>query len=378
MTEERDIFRSKTLALVFTAGISLQTWHDVGMIDREVAIYNELGRYFKRIYFFTYGEDDEKFSHYLAENITIIPKRHIKNDLLYSLYLPFVHGQVFRQVDVLKTNQMFGSWSAALARLIYRPKFVARTGYTWSLFLGLEEAPAWKYRLSKYLETFIYRIADAAITSSQKSYDYVQENYRPRNHLLILNFVDTRIFQPLETRKEKNSICFVGRFNEQKNLLTLLEALAGIPCTIDLIGSGELESELRTCARNNGVKAKFLGNLPNRELPRILNEHEIFVLPSLWEGMPKVLLEAMACGLAVIGTDVDGIKEVIEHEENGILCDTNAGSIRKAIIRVLEDNGLKEKLGENARKTIEQKFSLEKLIEKELDLYERLLSQTAV
>jgi len=63
--------KGKTLALFFTAGISLKTWHDIEMIDREVAIYNELSKYFKHIYFFTYGDkEDLKFKSYLADNIT--------------------------------------------------------------------------------------------------------------------------------------------------------------------------------------------------------------------------------------------------------------------------------------------------------------------
>jgi glycosyltransferase involved in cell wall biosynthesis len=89
--------------------------------------------------------------------------------------------------------------------------------------------------------------------------------------------------------------------------------------------------------------------------------------------MPKTLLEAMACGLAVIGTNIDGTREVIKHGENGILCETDPKSIREAIVRVIEDEGLKQTLGINARKTIEQRFSLEKLTDKELGLYVKLL-----
>jgi glycosyltransferase involved in cell wall biosynthesis len=89
--------------------------------------------------------------------------------------------------------------------------------------------------------------------------------------------------------------------------------------------------------------------------------------------MPKTLLEAMACGLAVIGTNIDGTREVIKHGENGILCETDPKSIREAIVRVMEDEGLKQTLGINARKTIEQRFSLEKLTDKELGLYVKLL-----
>ena len=122
--------RDKTLALFFTTGVSLKLWHEIGMIDREVAIYNKLSKYFKHIYFLSYaGEEDLRFKDYLADNITIVPKKYIPDSLSYSIMLPIIHYRILKKVDILKTNQMFGSWSAVLAKLIYRKKLVARTGY---------------------------------------------------------------------------------------------------------------------------------------------------------------------------------------------------------------------------------------------------------
>jgi len=372
---EHRILRDKTLALFFTCGVSLKLWHDIGMIDREVAIYNKLSKYFKHIYFLTYGgKEDLRFRDYLADNITIVPKKYIPNNLLYSFMLPFIHRKMLKKVDILKTNQMSGSWSAVLTKLIYRNKLVVRTGYMWSINFSRANPKSWENLIIKRAEAFAYRIADATITSSQRNFDYVGQNYQSHNHILIPNYVETEVFRPLNgITKKKGSICFIGRLSREKNLLALLEALEGLPYTINIIGSGPQVGQLKELARSNGVKANFLGNIPNHELPRVLNEHELFVLPSLWENMPKTLLEAMACGLPVIGTNVEGIKEVVKGEENGILCETNPKSIRQAIISVMEDEGLKQRLGEKARKTIEQRFSLEKLINKELGLYAQLL-----
>ena len=125
-----DKLKDKTLVLFFTAGVSLKTWQDLGSIDREVAIYNELSKYFKHIYFFTYGgKEDLEFKKNLAENISIIPKKNISNTVLYSLLMPFIHYRILKDVDILKTNQMWGSWSAVLTKLIYSKKLVVRTGY---------------------------------------------------------------------------------------------------------------------------------------------------------------------------------------------------------------------------------------------------------
>lgn len=370
-----EMLGDKILALFFSCGVSLKTWHDIGMIDREVAIYNELSRHFKHIYFFTYGdEDDLRFKSYLADNITIIPKKYISNSLLYSFMLPIIHHKTLKNVDILKTNQMSAAWSAALTKLIYRSKLVVRTGFMWSVNFTREYPKSRKKLLIKGVERFAYKIADATITSSESNFNYVEQNYHPRSHILIPNYVETDVFKPLNRTKNRGSICFVGSLYRAKNPLALLEALKGLPYCVDIIGSGPQSSQLQEVARSNGVKANFLGNIPNHELPKILNRHELFVLPSLWEGMPKTLLEAMACGLPVIGTNVTGIREVIKDGENGILCDTDSNSIRQAITHLMEDEKLKEQLGENARKTIEQRFSLTKLVDRELELYGQLLA----
>jgi glycosyltransferase involved in cell wall biosynthesis len=89
--------------------------------------------------------------------------------------------------------------------------------------------------------------------------------------------------------------------------------------------------------------------------------------------MPKVLLEAMSCGLPVIGSKIDGTKEVIVHGENGLLCDTGSNSIREAIVTVMNDTELRDKLGANARKTIMENYSLELILDKELILLQGLI-----
>jgi len=375
---KHSILRDKTLALFFTTAVSLKMWHEIGMIDREVAIYNELSKHFKHIYFLTYGgEEDLSFKDYLADNITILPRKYLPGSIwyspLYSLLVPFIYFKIFRKVDILKTNQMSGSWAAVLAKIIYRKRLLVRTGYMLSIHFNKRNPKSRKLWLMKAIERLAYQSADGIITTSRTNFDYVTRNYHPRGvHALIPNYVETDRFKPLPVSKQKGSICFVGRLTEQKNLFVLLEALSGLPYNLSLIGSGEQEEELKRFATQNRVRVNFLGNVPNQKLPEILNEHELFVLPSLWEGMPKTLLEAMACGLPVVGTNIDGTRDVIEHGENGMLCETDARSIREAITMVMEDEALRQKLGRGARQTIEEGFSLKKLVAQELSLLAQL------
>ena len=372
---KHEVLRNKALAVFFTTGVSLKTWREIGMIDREVALYNELSRYFGRIYFFTYGGDEDlEFRSYLADNIKIVPKKCISNNLLYSLLIPFIHRKILKNVNILKTNQMMGAWSAVLAKLIYRKRLVVRTGYMLSIHFAKRNPKSKRKWLMKSIERVAYKLANAIITTSQANFEYVERNYHPhRSHLLLPNYVETDIFKPMDVAKRKGSICFVGRLTQQKNLFALLEALEGLPYTLSLIGSGEQGEQVKEFAKEKQVKANFLGNVPNHELPEILNQHELFILPSLWEGMPKTLLEAMSCGLPAIGTKIDGIREVIKHGENGILCDTDSGSLRQAITSLMEKEELKVRLGESARRTIVDSYSLDSLVEKELKLLEALV-----
>jgi glycosyltransferase involved in cell wall biosynthesis len=378
------ILKEKTLALFFTFGISLKTWHDIGIIEREVKLYNELSKYFKHIYFFTYGgKEDLKFRTHLSDNITIVPVPFLHNSLkdknfspfllVYSLLLPLIHYRILKNVGILKTNQMSGSWAAVIAKILHREKLVVRTGYTWSIFAYRINPESFKRVIIRIIERIAYLFSDGIIVSSWNDIEYLKKNYTFKKNIVVIpNYIDTDVFKPLNMQKKNDSICFIGRLNKQKNLFFLLEAMVGLPYKLTIIGSGDNKESLEKYAREKGIKAEFLGSIPNNELPKMLNQHEVFILPSLYEGMPKALLEAMACGISCIGTNVEGIREIITHQENGYLCETDSESIRKAILEVLKDKDLRDKIGQDARKKIMKNFSLDKILHKEIDIYKSL------
>jgi glycosyltransferase involved in cell wall biosynthesis len=133
-----------------------------------------------------------------------------------------------------------------------------------------------------------------------------------------------------------------------------------------------VRKKIEATTSEKGVSVEFKKNVLNEKLPEELNKSEIFILPSFYEGCPKTLLEAMSCGLPCIGTNVEGIKEIVRHRENGYLCDTDSNSIREAIAEVLGDKQLQKKIGQNARQTILENFDFKKIIEKEINIYKTL------
>ena len=167
-------------------------------------------------------------------------------------------------------------------------------------------------------------------------------------------------------------ICFVGRLDEQKNLFALLKAIKGLDVELVIVGSGPLGERLQEEVRKSRLPVRFLGNVLHQRLPDILNSSALFILPSLYEGHPKVLLEAMACGLPVIGTDVPGIRELINHRETGYLCGTSPEEIRDAIKDVLLNAKLSNHMGKNARDFVKEYFALERIVDMELTLLHEL------
>jgi len=367
--------KQEILALLFTRGVSLKTWEKVGNLDREIKPYKELAKYFNEIYFFTYGGKEElKYQKLFSENIKIFPKKWTLLSTLYNLFLPFLYRNELKKVDILKTNQMLGSWAGVVAKWLYKKKLVVRCGYEWLNFLENQKKSLWKRVAVKFIEKIAYRNADKIILTSEKDKNFIVKRFKikPEKITVIPNYIDTDLFKPLSIPKEKNSIIFVGRLEKEKNLFNLIEAITTLPINLVIIGNGSLKEKLKNFAKEKNAKVEFKENIPNEKLPEELNKSEIFILPSFYEGCPKALLEAMACGLLCIGTNVEGIKEIIQHKENGYLCEPDAKSIKKAILEVLNDKDLQEKISQNARKTILEKFSLEKILEKEIKIYQSL------
>lgn len=361
----------KNFALFFTRGISLNKWEQIGSLEREIAPYRKLAAHFDRLYFFTYGgRSDLGYRKLFPENVEIIPKPDGMPSTLYSMLLPFMHRKILRAA-VLKTNQMDGSWAAVIAKKVSGAKLVVRCGYEWLRTLERAGKPRWKRFLARIAERFAYRNADAIILTSESDKKFVMDKFRidASRVKVVPNYVDTDFFRPADSKKEKGRIIFVGRLEKEKNLFNLVAACEGLPVKIVIIGSGSLREKLESFAAEKSVRAEFKGNVPQRQLPEELNRSEIFVLPSLYEGNPKALLEAMACGLPCISSNIEGVREIITDRETGYLCGTDSASIRSALADLLGNGTMRERIGKNARDFIVNNFSFDKIIAKELLVY---------
>lgn len=370
------------LALFFTRGVSLQLWFDTGLFDREKQIYEEHLRrgYLKKVYWLTYGKDDAKTAAKLKEagrlhqGIEVIPMVRSSSNkwgrLLYSFLMPLLHRRWFKSVDVFKTNQIDGCWTAVLAKWLYRKPLVVRSGYTRSLLIKKHSAAKYKQKLIGLLERFAYKNATIAVVTSKEQADYISQRYSiPKEKLRVIpNYINTELFTPRKSaNRYTDRIIFVGRLNKEKNLSNLIEAITETNLTLDIYGQGDIRTKLEDKAKKLGAKVNFMGAVPNDELPNILNRYRYFILPSFYEGMPKSLLEALACGLVCIGTNSGGIGEIIEDGVNGYLAEgPQPQALVEAIQRAIQLST--DSMTTEGISRVRKYFSLENVAEREKEI----------
>jgi len=368
------------LILFFTYGVSLRTWTETGLLDREIILYKKLIENGLRVTFITYGEESDYQYRDKLGNIKIIPfYAFIKKPsnkiirFIQSFFLPFILKEQLKQADIFKTNQMSMTWGPLLSKLIFKKKLIVRCGFEWYKTL-LQKPHSILLKYFVYITEWIsYRNADAIILTSEIDKKYVIATFKVKHNnkiKVIPNYIDTGTFKPInDIKKKKDSLVFVGRLSKEKNLFNLFEAIKESKYILDIIGDGELKDELKDYSLKNQIKVNFLSIISNNKIPEILNQYEVFILPSYYEGNPKALLEAMSCGLAVIGTDLEGINNIIRHKDHGYLCKTDSKSIRYAINIVMEDKLLRKRMGAQARKFVISHCSIDEIVKRELEFY---------
>lgn len=380
------------LVLFFTRGVSLKTWLDTGLFYREKLIYEEhLKRgNLKEVYWLTYGYKDGELEKTLKKNgglhpdIKVVPMpRYFSirkiGSWLYSIIMPFMQRDLMKKADILKTNQIDGSWAAVISKYIYKKPLILRSGFIISnrpkFSQNIKIVSRKNLRFFILVEWLSFKCCNIAVVSSKNDKQYLCKKYNinPDNIHVLYNYIDVDQFYPMNVQKYDNRIVFVGRLSQEKNLSNLIRAITETGLTLDIYGIGELKSELEKLTIEIGGKVNFRGTVPNNEIPIILNKYKYFILPSFYEGMPKTLLEAMACGLVCIGTNVKGINEIIEDSKTGYLAyDTGYLELAEAIKKAYRsDNNY---IGLNARRKIVDFYSLKEIVRKERELFFELIT----
>ena len=171
----------------------------------------------------------------------------------------------------------------------------------------------------------------------------------------------------------------VGRLSSEKGASFLIEAAAKIcpdfpRAFFVLVGDGPMRSALEARVRELGMEGQFLFTGQRHDVQQIYRAFDIFVLPSLEEGMPMALLEAMAAGLPVVATKVGGVPDIVNDPSVGTLVDPgDANAIATGIRDLLSDRSRREEIGSKGRKRVEESFSAAAMARRYVELYQQVL-----
>lgn len=214
------------------------------------------------------------------------------------------------------------------------------------------------------------------------------------------NGVDTSIFRKTDSSDElkklrlegKRIILYVGHFGFRKGIVYLIEAMreilqkepnAFLLCvggTPEWLGTDVYWRILKEKIEQAGIQGnvRLMGQIPHQKLPIYYSMAEVFAFPSLYEAMGKVIVEAMACETPIVASSVGGIVEIVENGRNGFLVKPkDVKGLSEAILTLLHDKNLANKLAQEGRRTVESKFTWKNTIEQISKAYEKILSNVA-
>ncbi len=232
------------------------------------------------------------------------------------------------------------------------------------------------------LDRKVLRRADNIIAISRTCAEELKTFYGIDDAVVITNGVDTNFFSPVKNKSTLRYVLYVGALTTEKGLPDLIRAATYVrrdypDIKFILAGRGRMERNLKSLVHrlNLADNFTFAGHVGQHQLLEYYRKAAVFVLPSYHEGLPTVLLEAMACGIPQVATNVAGNSEVVVHGETGFLTPPkNPEKLAEAILRLLGDEKRRKTMGANARKKAEEHYDWETITNQIEKIYTSLVS----
>ncbi|GGB16699.1 glycosyltransferase family 4 protein [Puia dinghuensis] len=241
-------------------------------------------------------------------------------------------------------------------------------------------------------ETYITSRTAVNISVSRANQVSGKQHIKGFESVLVNYGIDQKKFSPSSVSKDVRVelgigpdallVLFIARFTKQKQPLAMIrafkEAADAVPgMHLLMVGDGELREEALRLSADLGLGDRITFQTFRQDVPDVLAAADIFVLPSLWEGLPIGLLEAMAMGKAIIASDVDGTGEVLKHRENGLLVQTGelVPSLTEALVQLGHDREMQKKFQQRAIETISGRFNVIRMAREIEDIYTNVLNK---
>jgi len=255
-----------------------------------------------------------------------------------------------------------------------------------------DHQPAFARRLFIFLEKMTARVTDMFIAVSKANIAKGVDCgiFSPEKAVLIRSGIELEHFRNTKGKIQENKrklnvdpafplVTMIGCLKPQKAPLDYVEVAHGVlqrrEANFILVGDGKLRKDVENKAEALGLGDRFKLLGWRRDIPEILAATDVFVLTSLWEGLPRVLAEAMVVGVPIVATRVDGTPEAVVDGVNGFLAEPrDTRDIKEKVLYLMDNPEKAKELGEQGRTMVEE-FDIWKMVEKQEDLYQELLAR---
>jgi glycosyltransferase involved in cell wall biosynthesis len=286
-----------------------------------------------------------------------------------ALYLAAALFPVVREVRIWRPDVVHAHFAVPTGPLALAAKMLSHIPYVLTVHLGdvpggVPEQTDHLFRLIRPLVIPICRNARRVTAVSSFVAGLARKAYGV-NPIVILNGVNPVVRPELRVHSPRR-IMMVGRLSIQKNPLLAIEALAlikDLDWAFDIVGDGPLMPETRALAEQAGIEKRVTlhGWISNREVGELMAKADILLMTSLQEGLPMVAIEALQRGLAIVGSQIGGLQDVIEEGTNGFLCELSPSAFAQKLRALLLDTALLERMrGASCEKARE--FDLQKTV----------------
>ncbi|AKB76151.1 hypothetical protein MSLAZ_2890 [Methanosarcina lacustris Z-7289] len=341
-----------------------------------------------QVFLITGNEGAEIFK--INKNIHGVPiSYNVKRQLFYRI-LNYIFLQLKISYEIIKLNKIVDSYIffmgeglllPVLTLKILRKPIILSLAASSPKMLDSQKDLRSILKLPKYLEIINYILSDKiVIYSSNIITEWGLDRYQNKiliGHEHILDFSRFKLVKKYNDREL--IIGYIGRLSEEKGVINFAESIPKIlkekpSLNILIMGDGDLKSDIETYLLRNGLEnnVKLTGWICHENLPEYLNSLKLLIIPSYTEGLPNIMLEAMACGTLVLATKVGAIPDIVKDTKTGFLMENNSPEcIATSTIKALEHPDL-EKIAENARSLVEHEFTYEAAIEKYSSIFKQI------
>jgi glycosyltransferase involved in cell wall biosynthesis len=240
------------------------------------------------------------------------------------------------------------------------------------------------YKVLRPLIRYLWRDADALVAVSNGLRSHAEQLTPDAPVQIISNAIDLSQFTPPRQRETQGPVrlLYVGRFTVAKNIETLIEAIDVLTgreigdFELELVGEGVQRPALERLVAERGLtrRVHFSDWVPRDQIADCYRRADIFATATTWEGMPNTVLEAMACGLPIVGTQAPGLHELVQESVNGYLVPIKDAAGLADALALLIDNGYeRRRMGRQSRLLVERQFAWEQIAAQYVEVYHNVL-----